>query len=131
MRFVQPETVRLDLHDGTSWIEVKRELTVGEDRRYRSAGLRRMSQPNGETSVEVDWTAMALARVEAYLVDWSATKPDGKGKEQPVPVTRAAIEALASEDFDEIDAAINAHIEAIAREKKAKTGSDLPTPLAS
>jgi len=93
------------------------ELTVGEDKRFRSQGLRRMSQSGGDTAIDIDWSALALARVEAYLVDWSAKKPDGKD----LPVSRGAIEALATEDFEEIDAAIQAHIEAQASAKKATT----------
>lgn len=115
MRFVAPETVRIDLADG-DWIEVKKELGVGEDRRYRTAGVKRA---NAKEEVEIDWTAMALARVQTYLVDWSARD----AKDKPVPVTRQAIEALAVEDFEAIDAAIQAHIAATSEEKKRQSGT--------
>lgn len=111
MRFVSPETVRIDLGNG-DWIEVKKELTVGEEMRFRSAGLQKA---NGKAEVDIDWTAMAFARVEAYLVDWSARGKDDK----PVKVERSAIEALDSESFAAIDTAIQAHMAAVAAAKKA------------
>lgn len=120
MRFVRPDTVRLTLKNG-DWIEVKKELTVGEDRRFRAAGLKRLSGSPGSqsASVDVDWEAMALARVEAYLTDWSAKDANGKD----VSVTPSAIRNLASEDFEEIDQAIQTHIEAMADEKKVTAGA--------
>lgn len=115
MRFVAPETVRIDL-DGGDWIEVKKELSVGEERQYRTAGFKRTNALSKE--IDVDWSAMALARVEAYLVGWSAT--DDKGK--PVPVSARAIAGLSVEDFEAIDAAVQKHQESMAQEKKAPSG---------
>jgi hypothetical protein len=108
MRFVKgTETVKKYLKNGTDWVEIKKELTVGEDRRYRTAGMNRMraekTDSKGETplpSIEVDFAYMAIARVEAYLVDWSADRK----------LNRASIEALAKEDFEEIDDLVQAHI---------------------
>lgn len=116
MRFVRPESVKLDLKDG-EWVEVKKALTVGEDRRFRSAGLKRLSGAGGgagAATVDIDWEEMALARVETYLLDWSAK--DEKGKS--VPVSAAAIRNLDPRDFEEIDQAIQAHIAREADEKK-------------
>lgn len=141
MRFVSPETVRLDLKDTVitelveipnetelqervvavkkNWIEVKKELGKGEEAAFRAAGLGRMSRSNDVNEVAIDWRAMALARVETYVVDWSAKDANGKD----VKVTSAAIANLHPDDFDEIDAAIQAHIAAVADEKKARSGS--------
>lgn len=121
MRFVSPETVRIDLGNG-DWITVKKELNVGEEKRFRSSGLRRA---HDKGSVDIDWSAMALARVEAYLVAWSACDKDGK----PVAVDRSALEALSVEDFDAIDAAIQRHMAEVAAEKKAR--SMTPTSTAA
>ena len=123
MRFVAPDTVRLSLSDG-HWIEVKQELTAGEKQRYRTAGLRRMSarkDADGESAneVDVDWVALANARVNVYLVDWSARD----AKDKPMPLTPAAISNLDQASFEEIDAAIQAHIEAMDSEKKVTSGS--------
>lgn len=132
MRFVTPEVERIALKDDANgqpqWIDVKRELTVGEEKRYRSAGFKQMStaQGGGESSgpaIDVDWARLAIARVEAYLVDWSATRVDKAGKVVQVPVTRANIEGLAQEDFNEIDDAIQAYVARVAESKKATTVS--------
>lgn len=116
MRFVSPETVRIELKDG-QWIEVKKTLTAGEEKAYRSAGFRRVSQRQDDNTneVDIDWTAMAFARVEAYLVDWSAKRDDGKD----VPVSKAAIRNLDAESFQEIDEAIVKHIDEADDAKKA------------
>ena len=119
MRFVVPELVKIELAGG-DWIEVKKELTVGEEKRYRTASLRRTyNVGKGDEELQIDWGLMAFARVEAYLVNWSA----------PQPVSRSAIEGLASEDFEIIDGAIQTHIEALTQEKKAPTGT--PTLITS
>lgn len=125
MRFVAPLTATLPLKDGPggekNWIEVKQDLTAGEEKALRSSGFRRVSQrKDDETNeVDVDWAGMSFARVETYLVDWSAK--DEKGKS--VPVSKPAIRALHPDDFDEIDEAIKAHVEARDAEKKSATTS--------
>lgn len=119
MRFVQPDVVRIQLGDG-DWIEVKKELSVGEEKRYRSAGMQRVSQEAGRSEIGVNWSAMAFARVEMYLTDWSAAYGE-KGK--AVPLSPTAIQSLSVEDFDRIDDAIQKHIAAMDQEKKAMTGS--------
>jgi hypothetical protein len=119
MRFVAPEPVRIHLSNGTDWIEVKAELNVEEEKKYRTSGFKRVSQgdaQNGDSpEIAIDFAQMALARVEAYLTDWS----DKKAIDTPAK-KRAAIGALAVEDFEEIDQAIQAHIEKSIQEKKAK-----------
>ncbi len=140
MRFVTSDTVVLHLkpQDGVDqWIEVKKELGVGEERTYRSAGFTNVTPAQSadtkkgageakETSIAIDWKRQALARVETYLVDWSATVPsdpkDPKSKPRKIEVSRAAIENLEPADFDEIDAAIQAHIASQDAEKKARAG---------
>lgn len=127
MRFVTPEVERIQLSNG-DWIEVLKELTVGEEKKYRAAGLKNMRQGakdkdgNAEQAIEIDWEEMAIARVKAYLVEWSATEQDNKGRTVQVPVTLDTIRALAPEDFDEIDKAIEAHIARQAEAKNEKTG---------
>lgn len=128
MRFVVPDTKRIDLRDGPggekNWIEVKLELTKGEDSKFRTRAMRAQVTPGqGNVNVEIDWEKLALARVETYLVDWSAK--DAKGKD--IPVTANAIAALATEDFDEIDQAIQDHIAALEAEKKLSSGNGSPT----
>ena len=123
MRFVKPETVRLTLPDG-NWLDVKKELTVAEDMRLNSAGFTRMSGAGGNRGIDIDWLEMGLAKVETYVVDWSAKNDSGKD----VPITRATIENLAPEDFKAISDAIDAHIEAMVQEKKVRDGISSLTP---
>jgi hypothetical protein len=122
-RFVAPETCKLELSDG-DWIEIKKQLSVGDDRRYRSAGLKRLTGAPGSNaaSVDVDWAELALARVTTYLIDWSFTDANGKS----INVSPQAIQELQPDDFEEIDAVIVKHIEEMTAEKKANAGS--PTP---
>ena len=131
MRFVSPETVRIDLKDGPdgekNWIQVKKFLTVGEDKRFRTKAFRGVRPDRSEKigtgdevspEIGVDWPALSFGRVLAYLVDWSAKKPSGKD----LPVSETAIEKLEPEDFEEIDQAISDHIENMEAEKKQKAG---------
>jgi hypothetical protein len=130
MRFVIPESVRIDLKDGPNgeknWIEVKKELTVGEEKKFRAAGMKNVRPGADASAIEIDWSEMAIARVEAFLVDWSATRPDPKNKDKnvAVPVTVSAIKSLSAEDFEEIDTAIQQHQAAQAELKKVTTGSE-------
>jgi hypothetical protein len=122
MKFVSPDTTRLDLKDG-QWVEVKKHLSAVEEKRFRTAGMKRMSQRRGDNDepqqdIEIDWAAMSLARVTSYLVEWSAKNPDGSR----MKVSKDAINQLDSDSFDEIDLAIQAHIEKMADEKKAPSG---------
>lgn len=128
MRFVTPDVAHIELKDG-EWIDVKQELTVGEEKRYRSAGLKNVKQQDGQMSIEVDWVALALARVGAYLVDWSAKRSVGEGKSVSVPVSAESINALDQDTFDEIDAAIQAHIDKRAADTKnpKETGGKTPS----
>jgi hypothetical protein len=118
MRFVSPETVRITLKDGF-WIEVKKELTVGEQVKLDNAGMGRWTPGAAGRSIEIDYAAMTMARVEIYLVDWNAKGPDGKD----VKLSRSALEQLDTDSFVEIDEAIQAHIRAMVEEKKARAGA--------
>ena len=108
-RFVLPEVVRLDLSDG-DWIEVKKRLTNGERRRLNTAALSKSVAIGGESTneVDIDFAEFGTARALAYLVDWSFRDAQGLR----VEVTRSAYESLDEETSDEIDKALDAHIEA-------------------
>ncbi len=119
MRFVSPETVRIELKDG-DWIEIKKELTVADDHGFRIAGMTAtVNQTTGRPDIGVDLTAVSRARVMTYLVDWSAKHPDGKD----VALTESAVMSLATEDYEAIDRAIQDHIEAMRLEKKTASTS--------
>jgi hypothetical protein len=123
MRFVKEDVTRLPLSDG-AWIDVKTELTVGEDRRFRVAGMKKTTVKG---DVEISWEDFAFARANAYLVAWSATDERGKS----IPVTEDAIRALDVASFEEIDAAIGAHVDAVTAGKKTTTAETSTSPEAS
>lgn len=114
-RFVQPETTRLTLSDG-DWIEVKKKLTVGEQ---RAAFQQIVGEVNQEGWRRPNMKMMGLAEVAAYIVDWSFRDAADK----PVPFSVSALEGLDTESYDEIDAAVEAHIKAMEAEKDASKKS--------
>jgi hypothetical protein len=109
-RFVQPKVVRLPLTDGES-VDVKRELSYGE----QTAMFARMrTQFSAGAVPQLDTTQIGRARMGAYLVGWSFVDAEGT----PVPVSPAAIDNLDIDTARELGAALEAHEEAIAEEKK-------------
>lgn len=99
-RFVQPESVRLSLSDG-DWIEIKKRLNTGEVQAMY-AQMRSSEERPG-----IDPGKVGIARVLAYLLDWSLTQ---HGK--PVVVEASALRGLDPDDFAEIRDAIDAHVAA-------------------
>lgn len=129
MRFVKPMTKTIHLTPGPGgeprWIEVKLDLTAAEQQQVRNAGFGRLSrraEDTDRTEIEIDWAAMAFARAEAYLVDWSAAHVSRA--DERVPLSPAAIRALHPDDFAEIDEAIKQHIE----EREAGKGQTTSAP---
>lgn len=122
MRFVSPETVRIDLGPN-EWIEIKKELNADEQDTFRTASYGRVVQgDNGKDEMQVNWKAMFQARVLTYLVDWSLK----------VPCEKSAILNLAPEDFKRVDEAIRAYLAKDAEEKKQNAGGTPQTvPSAS
>lgn len=114
LRFVRPEAVRLPLSDG-AWIEVKEKLPFGEAERLRSMALRmRMSSADFSggmrtDNVSLDMSAYKLARMQIYVTDWSARDELDK----PVPLSHDALAALDEASAEEIDKALDGHIEGV------------------
>lgn len=119
-RFVKISTTRIDMGDG-DWIEIKVELTAGEQRSLQSAGLGGMTRSESDSErveIGVDWAKFSLARSLAYVVDWNAKDEDGT----PVPFDADTLKGLDDESLKRIEAAITKHIEARdAAKKKADT----------
>ena len=100
-RFVQPDVVRLQLSDG-DWIDVKKELNAGENRRVFTRLVKKM---HFNEKAEVDPDQVGLSKVIEFIVGWSLLDTAGK----PVPVSEAAINNLDGETYAEIVKAIDAH----------------------
>lgn len=113
--FASPDTVRLDLPGG-QWIEIKRELTVKEERQVIGAFVRATQRDpeTGEAVTHVNTEGLG-AKVKAFLVDWSLRDAQDK----PVKCTPQAVDALTPAAFALIDAAIDAYLEQRDSEKNA------------
>jgi len=97
--FVTPATVKLELTEG-DWIEVKKELTYGEQLQLQDE-----SAVRGEDDIRhFTNSAFYIARLVIWIVDWSFE--DDKGH---VEVTADAVRALRGEIAGEINTAINKH----------------------
>jgi hypothetical protein len=124
-RFVKPSVVRLPLSEG-EWIEVKKELAIGELNKWRTASIVGYRQKNKDAEPEfrLDMRAAGVARAAAYLVDWSFRDWNDK----PMKYSVDALQSLSEADFNEIDAAIDAHVTALEQEKKASRGETTSSP---
>jgi hypothetical protein len=103
LRFVQPEIVRLPLSGG-EWIDVKKELNAGEQRRSFARMVKHFTA--GEKA-ELNAEEVGRARVLEFIVGWSLV--DGAGR--PVPFSESALDNLAQESWTEISKAIEQHEE--------------------
>lgn len=112
-RFVESgEIDRLELTDG-DWIEVKKRLNVGEQKRLEAAGVVR--SPLGPPII--NWEEYQIGRAAVWIVDWSFAGADGKPRE----FSLEALKAVDIGTFQEIQAALNVHIEGIDKKKVSPT----------
>lgn len=125
--FVRPETTRIDL-DGGEWIEVKKQLTVGEERKQMAALVKEIRQDGRMTP---DLEMVGKAEVVAYLLDWSLKGEDGKPVRIDTEAKKgAALDQLHPSKFKVIAEAIEKHVaainEAAAQEKnEASSGASV------
>lgn len=119
--FVKPETTKLDLGWDGHYIIVWKKLAVGAVKELQSAGIKYAGQDgkSGEPIIGLDMPKMALARVTAYVVDWSFRSDDNK----PIKVTPQAIQRLNPDVFDLIDAKLDEHVQTQGAEKNAQPGA--------
>lgn len=122
-RFVQPEMVKLSLGNG-HWIEIKRELTAGEQRRMFAKMVRDYA-PDGRALLDPE--QVGYAKVCTYLLDWDLTGQDGKA----VPISDSAIDNLDVPMYEEIRRAIETHEAAIdqAHAKNENGGESKPAAI--
>ena len=116
--FVKPQTVQLNLDEG-QWIEVKKELNVGDQKRLIGAGVKRSVIPaTGLIGTEIGWD-YEIERALVWIVDWSFRDD----QQQKVAVTRSAVESLQIGVFQTIQNAISKHIETTEEKKRPVTTS--------
>lgn len=117
-RFVRPDTTRLDISRG-DFLIVKRRLTAGEERAAYRRGT--ITHPDGTRTI--DRSTVDLAFVTAYLIDWNLVGLDDKPfviRGQPVELVEAALSAIDPDSFKEINNAIQAHDDAMIKERAAE-----------
>lgn len=127
-RVVTPETTTLSISNGDTLL-VKKRLNTGEarqqyDRMYRESSAGRV----------VDPLQVGLARILAYLLDWSLVYPDGTkiqiaGKSEDEVI--AALNSLDYDSFTEIRDAITVHEQAMADERAALKKTQSIEPASS
>mgnify|MGYP001577507477 CR=1 FL=1 len=117
-RFVGVDTKREPISGG-HWIEIKKMLSIGEIKRIEGAGITRVTVPGQAPTTELDYAEYSFTRMDVYLTDWSLKNKEGKD----IAVSPSAIRALDEDTFDEIEAVLSAHVEALAAKKKARLGA--------
>lgn len=123
-RFVRPVRVLLTLANGDT-ITVKERLSAGEQR----AMFVRMRRAGDDDLLRVDPMQVGLARLTAYLLDWSLTDDAGQRveiRDRGIAEVEAILNSLDPDAFQEISVALDAHIGAVtaarAQEKKTQSG---------
>lgn len=123
-RFVRPGSVVLHISQGDT-LTVRARLNAGEER----AMFARMYAPPNGARPRIDPLQVAIARLTAYLLDWSFTDEQGQHvpiRDQPSAALEDTLNALDPDDFTEIREAIDDHIEQVeearAAEKKRRDG---------
>ena len=105
-RFIGIGTTKLDLSDG-DWIEVKDELSYGEQLELSNASF--VGQ-EGFRAI-IDMSRYHLLRMEKYIVDWNLKDAQGKS----VEINRTTLALLSQDAAEEINAALDAHIQAMSQ----------------
>jgi anti-sigma-K factor RskA len=115
-RFVVPAVTTITLSDG-DWIQVKNQLTVGEERAAFQQIIGEINQTTGWRKPNI--ALQGIAEIAAYLVAWSFRDPEG----QPIPPDVATIQLLDVDSYRELEAAVETHIKTMeAQRAAAKNG---------
>ncbi len=136
-RGVRLDLVRLDLTEG-DWIDIKRELSGGEERECTSRAIRGYFTQDGQQKADLDPNKILAVRACLYLQGWSLLDGGGRAMvwpiNKPLDVKLAIYSALDRDTMSEIDDALAAHREAEDAKKKTpagETGSADALPLLS
>lgn len=112
-RTVIPGSIRFDVSGG-DWIEIKRQLNTGDQRRLEGSGLKPPVMVGDKVVSPIDWGLFEIERAIIYLTDWSFVGPDEK---TVLPLTLDAVRSLDVESFNEINKVIMDHIMATGKAK--------------
>jgi len=119
--------VRLELSDG-DWVLIRPELSYGQQRRLTTIGLTGVPAAlAGEATgqgLSMDWSRFEIERLATWLLDWSFRDADG----DQVVVSREAIENLPPDTAGEINAVLDAYLEAQEAKKASSSPGAAPGP---
>jgi hypothetical protein len=102
--FVSPEEVHLELTGG-NWLSVKRELSVGEERRIFA---RCVKTARAGEKVELDLEQVGKTKLVEYILEWGGPSfQDTNGKTRKFSAT--ALDDLRTSLFNEISRAVDEH----------------------
>jgi hypothetical protein len=122
--FVVPTVDRIPL-EGGEWIDVKRELNVGDARRLFARKIKSMEPGK---AVEFNAEEMGRASVLAYVVEWSWSRLGAAYR-----FSEDALDNMTQRRFIEIRKAVEAHearVEAeLSDRKNEPTGESGPKPI--
>lgn len=115
--FADPrKTTRLPISELRGWIEVRDEVSIGEERRiFANAVKGQTTTKDGDSRMEYDAEKVSFGNVVLHVVDWSLKKP----------LSADALKALRPEVYRAIDKAVEAHM------KRVKEGNATPLPSSS
>jgi len=115
IRYRRAEDLRIALSRG-DWILVKKHLTAGETRQIYKRMMRQ-----GATGAEIDPLQVGIAKMVAYLKDWSFNDPDGQPviiRQQSDDFVASALDNLPVDDFAEVLDAITVHEKTMETERE-------------
>jgi len=116
-RFVEPETLRIDIGDG-DWIVVKKRLSIGEARRAQASLIKEV---RADGRITPNMETIGKAEVIAYLVDWSFGDKQGRSVRIDDDLKKAAaIDNLTQEDFAIVSEAVSKHVAAMEVERESE-----------
>lgn len=125
-RFPDPQVVRLTLPDESGdWIEIKKQLTVGEQKDITLLSLREIGEDaDGRPKLTQDFQLLPFAKAVVYLVGWSFHNAKGPVRlEEDQKKRLAQFRALDPESWGEVLKAIEKHEQEIAEAKKPSDGT--------
>lgn len=111
-------TTRIDIPEIDGWIEVREELSIGDERRVFTSAIKGQTPTgDGQTRTDYDAEQVSFGLVVAHVVDWSARD----GQDKPVPLTPDAIKRLKPSIYHAIEKAVTDHMEQVRAAKKIQT----------
>src|SRR4030065_405384 len=127
-RFVKLNTVRLVLSEG-DWIDVKEELTYGEEQRMAGVGLTSLrtpeqvgNEPVRPHEIGINLELFNIEKILMWCLDWSFVDENDKR----VKLDRSSVSALQPETAQEILDALMAHVEKLEEDRKNVKNTGVP-----